>query len=192
MIDDFIHLARRLGASDAAAISAKAISVEDDLANLCREPRCENYGLSMSCPPHVPGPSIFQEWLKIVEHAVVIKIDVPMEILLSNERRDIMRLLHEIAAEIEQSAVGHGCSNSKAFAGGSCKKIFCQDHSGCRVLTEGGECRNPQHARPSMSGFGINVSKMAKIAGWRQNWGTRGTSTGRSSMGAVFGLILIG
>jgi len=117
-------LAFRSGASGAAAISASDISVEDDLAKLCRKPRCESYGLSTSCPPYVSGPSGFRELLKSFKHGIVIKIDVPLEILLSSERSDIMKLLHEIAAGIEQAAVKTGYPASKAFAGGSCKKSF--------------------------------------------------------------------
>jgi len=106
-----IQLACRSGASGATAISAGDISVEDDLANLCREPRCESYGLATSCPPYVSGPSGFWELLKKFKHAIVIKIDVPLDILLSSERRDVMKLLHEIVAGIEKTAVKTGYPN---------------------------------------------------------------------------------
>jgi len=189
---DLIQLACRLGASNAKAISTADISVEDELAKLCREPQCENYGSSAGCPPNVSGPSGFRELLKSYKQAVVFKIDVPSEILFSNERAEIFGLLHEIAAAIEHSAVQMGYRNSKAYAGGSCKRIFCQDHPKCRVLHEGGECRNPEHARPSMSGFGINVSKLMQVAGWTMNRSTPETASDKSSMGTVCGLVLIG
>jgi len=192
MLKELIQLALRSGASGAAAIFASDISVEDGLANLCREPRCESYGLSTSCPPYVSGLPGFRELLKIFKHAIVIKIDVPLEILLSSERSDIMRLLHEIAADIEQAAVKTGYSASKAFAGGSCKKIFCQDHKGCRVLTEDGECRNPRPARPSTSGFGINVSKLMQAAGWTMNRYNNEADPDKASTAPICGLILIG
>lgn len=191
-LKELIQLAWRSGASDATAISTGGIVIEDDLANLCREPRCESYGLSTSCPPHVSGPSGFRGLLKKFKHAIVIKIDVPLEILLSSERRDIMKLLHEIAVGIEQAAVKTGYFNSKAFAGGSCKTIFCRDHEDCRVLTEGGECRNPRHARPSMSGFGINVSKLMQAAGWTMNRYTNEADSDTASTAPICGLILIG
>lgn len=191
-LKELIQLACRSGASDATAISTGGIVIEDDLANLCREPRCESYGLSTSCPPHVSGPSGFRGLLKKFKHAIVIKIDVPLKILLSSERRDIMKLLHEIAAGIEQAAVKTGYFNSKAFAGGSCKTIFCRDHEDCRVLTEGGECRNPRHARPSMSGFGINVSKLMQAAGWTMNRYTNEADSDTASTAPICGLILIG
>jgi len=101
----------------------------------------------------------------------------------------VFGLLHEVAAGIERSAVRKGYPESKAYAGNSCKKIFCGDHPRCRVTGEGGECRNPDRARPSMSGFGINVSKLMQAAGWApipRNLGSNGESTG-----TVCGLVLI-
>jgi predicted metal-binding protein len=185
-LKEITQMALRIGAGaiDVAAISTSDISVEDDLANMCRESRCQNYGLSTNCPPYVSGPSGFRDLLKLYEYALFIKIDVPMENLLSYERRDIGKLLHEIVAAIEISAVKMGCSNAKSFAGGSCKNLFCRDHPSCCVLKEGGECRHSQQARPSMSGFGINVSKLKETAGWSMN--------PDASMGAFYGLILIG
>ena len=192
MLKELIQLAYRSGASGAEAICTSKILIEDDLANLCREPRCEGYGLSTSCPPYVSGPSGFRKLLKSYKHAIVVKIDVPLEILLSNERGDIMKLLHEMVAGIEQAAVKKGYSGSKAFAGGSCKNIFCHDHVSCRVLAEGGECRNPRHARPSMSGFGINVSKLMQTAGWTMNRYNSEAGSDTASTAPICGLILIG
>ena len=192
MLKELTQLACQLGASDVRVISTTEISVEEDLANLCREPRCENYGLSAGCPPHVTGPAEFRNLLKTFKHALVFKIDVLSEILLSNERREIFRLLHEIAASIEQSAIEMGLHDSSAYVGGSCKRIFCRDHSDCRVLAENGECRNPLFARPSMSGFGINVLKLKQAAGWTSNKTTRETDSNTISMGTVYGLVLIG
>jgi len=186
------QLACQLGSSDAKAISTIEISVEDSLANLCREPGCENYGLSASCPPHVAGPDGFRKLLNAFDHAVVFKIDVPSEILLLDDRRDIFRLLHEIAANIEHAAIAMGFSNSSAYAGGSCKQIFCRDYPDCLVLAENGECRNPLFARPSMSGFGINVLKLKKTAGWMSNKTPRDSDPDTVPMETVCGLIMIG
>jgi predicted metal-binding protein len=123
---------------------------------------------------------------------VIFKIDVPAEILLSSDCREVFRALHEIAADIEHAAVEMGYRNSRAYAGGSCKRLFCQDHTYCRVTKEGGECRNPHRARPSMSGFGINISKLMEAAGWTMYRITQNTSGEKVSMGTVCGLVLIG
>ncbi|MDY6793571.1 MAG: DUF2284 domain-containing protein [Thermodesulfobacteriota bacterium] len=191
-LKELVRLAYRSGASGAAVISPADIVVEDGLANLCREGRCEGYGLSTSCPPYVSGPSGFRKLLKSYEYAIVVKIDVPLEILLSGERHDIMKLLHEMVADIEQKAVHTGYPGSKAFAGGSCKKIFCHDYEGCSVLMGNGECRNPRHARPSMSGFGINVSKLMQSAGWTMSRYNDSTHSDTGSTAPICGLILIG
>ncbi len=193
-LSDLVELACRLGASKAGVIRATDIRVEDGLANLCKDPQCENYGQSPSCPPHVSGPAGFRKLLKDFEHALVFKIEVPSEVLFSNERREIFELLHHVAADIEQAAVRAGYPKSRAFAGGSCKRIFCRDYPGCRVLSEGGECRSPEHARPSMSGFGINVSRLMEVAGWAFNRAAseEGKESGDARMGSVCGLVLIG
>ena len=190
-LDELTRLAQRLGASDAAVIPAAEISVEDELATRCQQSLCENYGLATSCPPHVAGPEWFRKLQQASRHAVVFKIDCPTEKLLSNQRHEIFQLLHEIAARVELAAVKLGYAHSKAFAGGSCKPLFCREHPECRVLAEGGACRHPDRARPSMSGFGINVLKLNQSAGWGMDKITRDTDPNDVPMAAVSGLILI-
>lgn len=192
VLSELTRLAVELGATDARAIAAADVPVEDHLAQLCREPGCENYGLSAGCPPHVTGPSGMREMLARFAHALVFKIDVPSEMLFSSARPELFAVLHEIAAEIERRAVQMGCGRSKAFAGGSCKQLFCADHAGCRVATEGGACRNPRRARPSMSGFGVNVSKLMQAAGWPMHRAEPGTDSAAGSIGTLSGMVLIG
>jgi predicted metal-binding protein len=190
-LTDLIRLATGLGASDACLISSSDITVEEGLANLCREPQCKNFGLSPSCPPHVGGPSEFRQLQKSLKQAVVIRLVVPSAALFSAERRGIMQLLHEIVAGVEQGAVLMGFLNSKAFAGGSCKKIFCPQYAGCPVLSEDTECRYPEHARPSMSGFGINVSELMKACGWPADIKTNEAEATADPLSWVAGLVLV-
>jgi Predicted metal-binding protein len=191
-LKELVRLAYSLGASDAQIISSDDILVENDLADLCKEPQCENYGLSLICPPHVSGLSGLRKLQKDIKHAVVVRIAVPSAALFSDERRKVMRLLHEVVAAVEQAAVRMGYSDSKAFAGGSCKDLFCHDYADCRVLSEGDECRYPQHARPSMSGFGINVSALMKVCGWPADINTREPRSGADAMSWVAGLVMVG
>jgi len=195
MQPDFHQLiakAQLAGASDARIIPSTAIIVEEQLADICKEPRCQNYGLSPSCPPHVEGPQGFMNLIKETSHALAIRIDVPSDVLFSNERREVMRLLHEIVAGIEKQAVAMGYSHSRGFAGGSCKNLFCNDHIECRVLSGQGKCRNPGDARQSMSGFGVNVGKMMQAAGWEDKKisSTKGHPEDHTSW--VAGVVMIG
>jgi predicted metal-binding protein len=191
-LKELVRLACSLGASDAQITSSGDILVENYLADLCNESQCENYGLSPSCPPHVSGPSGFRKLQKSIKHAVVVRIVVPSAVLFSDESWELMRLLHEVVAAIEQAAVGMGYADSKAFAGGPCKKIFCHDHEGCPILSENGECRYPQYARPSISGFGINVSALMKVCGWPADINAREVESSPDSMSWVASLIMVG
>jgi predicted metal-binding protein len=186
-----IQHAHESGATELAIISTRDIVIDDDLADRCREPQCENYGLSKSCPPHVSGPSTLRKRLLGFSQAFFFRIDVPSEILYSSERRELFQLLHEIAAGIEESAVDMGFANAEAYAGGSCKQIFCHDHRECLALSEKGKCRNPQYARPSMSGFGINVAKLFRTAGWTMSRVSHDIDSTAAKMSNICGLVLI-
>ena len=191
-LKELIRLACSLGARDAKIISPDDISVEDSLANLCNKSQCKNYGLAPSCPPHVSGPSGFRELQKNAKYALALRIAVPSSSLFSDERKEIMRLLHKITAGTEHAAVRAGYYDSQAFAGGSCKNIFCHDKESCPVLSEDGECPYPHYARPSMSGFGINVSELMKTCGWPSDINVHNSQTDTDSMSWLAGMILIG
>lgn len=193
ILGELVHIAQTSGASDVAIISTQDIVVENHLADICREPGCPNYGSAKSCPPHVAGPDGFRKALENFERALFFKIDVPSEILLSSENREVFQLLHQVAAGIETAAVKMGYGHAQAYAGGSCKKIFCHDHPECRALSEqgDGQCRHPDHARPSMSGFGIDVTKLFEAAGWTMTRARIDPDEIEDKMSHVCGLVLI-
>ena len=188
---ELIRIAHDSGASAAAVISTRKIVVDPLLADKCREPRRSNYGLSKSCPPHVSGPSGIEKVFEGFHQAVFFKIDVPSEMLYSSENREVFQLLHQAAAGIEKSAVGLGFENARAYAGGSCKNIFCYAHAECRALSQEKACRHPEHARPSMSGFGINVAELYKTAGWDMGSCGRQDGDTKDKLASVCALVLI-
>lgn len=59
-LDELINLAVSLGSDAVTRIPAHEISIENHLADLCQEAKCEDYGQSPTCPPNVKGP----EWIK--------------------------------------------------------------------------------------------------------------------------------
>lgn len=185
-----MDLAFFLGAGEAKIIPAGAVTVKNHLADLCWEPGCDYYGLSPGCPPHVFGPEGFRELRKKARLALVIRIMVPTAALFSDEGVGILRLLHETTAGVERAAVQMGFW-ARAFAGGSCKKIFCGDRAACAVLETSGECRHMDFARPSMSGFGIDVSALMTACGWQAHPADREKSR-EDSLSWVAGLVLLG
>jgi len=186
-----VALAMEMGATGAACIAAQSISAEESLAQLCASPRCRNYGQSRSCPPHVAGPAQMQQMLKQFTDALVVKIDVPAALLFSHERIDVMGLLHHIVSGVEQAAVAMGYPDAAGFAGSSCKTLFCSAHHACRALSGNDGCRHPDLARPSMSGFGINVAKLMQSAGWPASPTSQKEAGQSDSMSWVAGLVLV-
>jgi len=192
VLPDLIEIAISLGASNARMIPSGEIQVKDDLALKCLEPRCENYGLSYSCPPHVGGPAQFRQLICSHPRALVLRLVVPSSMLLSWERCEIGKYLHELVANVELEAVHLGFKNSAGFAGGSCKELFCQDHLACQRLERQGVCRHPRQARPSMSGYGVDVFQLMKTCGWPTNLKTNQRGSSLDSLSWVAGLIMIG
>ena len=182
----------KLGASACTAISSKEILVKENLAKLCNgEYTCPNYGRSSSCPPHVEGPAEFRQWQAQSQYSIVVKIELPTSIMFSDERKGVMRLLHQIVAAVEQKARATGFKKSKAFAGGSCKDLFCEDQESCCVVTENKPCRHMESARPSMSGFGIDVTQLMLSSGWSGQKAEKSNLPYKNDNSWVAGLILL-
>jgi predicted metal-binding protein len=180
-----------LGASAASIIDAGAIVVKEELAGLCEEPRCPSYGQSASCPPHVAGPRGFREMLERFSEALVVKLDVPTECLLGDARTEVFQLLHEIVSKVEAEAARRGRPEARGFAGGGCKRLFCPVEPDCQVLVQG-RCRHPYLARPSMSGNGVDVSKLVESAGWTMIRADSSTDPETTPLSPLVGLVLLG
>ncbi|MBW1837981.1 MAG: DUF2284 domain-containing protein [Deltaproteobacteria bacterium] len=154
------------GASDAKVIPLDLIGIEDEVPEMCKKPRCDGYGKSINCPPHTMKPEEFREFVKQYGHAVVFKIDVSIEDMMSEKRNDAFRMIYEIASKLETMAKDAGSEYSRGFAAGSCKPVFCRGHKVCQALADKHACRNPSMARPSMEAVGINVIKLIRDVGW--------------------------
>jgi predicted metal-binding protein len=184
--------AKRLGANACAIIPSKEIQVKENLAAICNgEYTCPNYGLAASCPPNVEGPVEFRKWQAKSEYSITVKIELPTSVMFSDERNGIMQLLHKIVSAVEQKAVEIGFRKSKAFAGGSCKQLFCGDQGKCCVLAENKPCRHMEFARPSMSGFGIDVTQLMVSSGWASQKAENKNSSNKDQLSWVAGLIML-
>ena len=186
-LDELVDLAVSLGASAARVLPTDAVKAEDYLAALCQETHCPNYGLSPTCPPNVEGPAWLREYLRGVDQVLVLKMELPSDVMYSEQRREIGKLLHFIVVQVEEAAKAMGLAKARGFAGGSCKNLFCPDEPECRVLHGDGQCRNPGAARPSISGYGINVNHLARSAGW-----IAPQDRDTSGMSRLYGLVLLG
>lgn len=187
-----VRLARDLGASDAAAVAAASIVVDDALAGRCAPVACPFYGRSAGCPPHVSGPYAFRSWLKAFSTGLVIRIDVPAALLRTGRCETHFRRLHCIAAAVERQAAARGTGNAMAFAGGACKQLFCAGDPDCAVIARGAPCRHPDCARPSMSGFGVDVARLMAAAGWTFTPLTAASRPANAPTAPICALVLVG
>jgi len=190
--DRVFAYAKTLGISGVSIISPCQVPVENKFVEFCKAPQCPGYGNSMSCPPHVKGPDWFRKYLTTFDEVLVFKFDVPTKILLSQERHEVTRLIHETAAGIELFALANGYARARGFAGGSCKQVFCNGFVSCRVLSGTGGCRNPDKARESMSGMGVDFLELTKLLGWKMEIITTATNAEDVAMGMMAGMILMG
>jgi predicted metal-binding protein len=120
----------------------------------------------------------------------IFKIDVSPHILVSEDRFKTFKTIYMIASKLEVSAREEGFPLAKGLAAGSCKPVFCKGRS-CDALVEGGECRYPSLARPSMEAVGINVFKLSKNAGWDIHLILKDSDPQAVPKGMLAGLILL-
>src|SRR5665647_1960681 len=156
-----------LGAAAACKVDPSAITINPEFVEFCRPPQCDAYGAGGNCPPNVMSTGDFEELLGHYTHAVAFKLEAPMGLLLEEENRfEDIKVLQETTARLERLAVDTGFENARGFAGGSCRRAFCRDEEYCEVIEGTGACRNPDKARPSLSGVGVNFRELNRKLEW--------------------------
>jgi len=180
-----------LGADDVRIISTDGIPIEDRIVEMCRKPPCECYSMSANCPPHVMKPSKARKWMLSYEAALLFKMDVSPRILFSEESLDAFRKTYVVCTGLESLSREMGYARSKGLGAGPCKSVFCRDIP-CAVLVDGGKCRYPSLARPSMEALGINVFRLVKDVGWKIYPILRNSNPEDVSSAMLAGLLLVG
>ncbi len=190
-MEELRRRAIQLGASDARVIPASMIPIQDEVLEMCQAPRCSGFGLSANCPPHAMTPAEARALVSQYEWAVLFKVDVPPDLLLSQDRFKAFRRIFEMAAKLEAQAIEMGYSRARSFAAGSCKPVFCREVE-CRVLAQGEECRVPTLARSSMEAVGMNVFELVRKMGWEIHTILRKSDPESVPSGMLAGLVLVG
>jgi len=166
--------AKELGASQAVAIPAVDIVVDERTSLKCLVPLCPHYSIDLMCPPNVIPVSKFREILGGYHHAILIKVDIP----LTNKSKgtpkadymkaleDAQKRLHDIVCKIESISLADGYHFAAGLTGGSCP--LCEE---CVGVKSGLPCRHPFKARPAMEAVGIDVMATARKAGLDLSFG---------------------
>ena len=124
----------------------------------CAAPLCEYYGTCKVCPPNIPSIDEFEAALKEYSQAFVVlyreKFD---DIKKYDENHEAELKLSAAVATLEYVATREGYYQALGLQVGGCKL--------CDTCSPPGErCRHPYKARPSPTGFGLDLTEIAMEA----------------------------
>jgi predicted metal-binding protein len=156
----------KLGATESKIIDVKTVKTAAWVRYKCQF-GCDGFGESLTCPPHSPTPDQTQKILDGFKKAILIHNQ-------SRAHVDISKLV----VKIEKEAFLAGYYKALAMGAGPCR--LCAD---CNLK---GECRNREHARPSMEACGIDVFSTARSNGFSID-----TLDSTRCKANYFGLVLI-
>jgi len=176
-------LAKQQGATQAASFDAKKVVVDERVRLKCQVPVCDDYGLSLMCPPNVMSVQEFREALAKYAYAILIQLEAPLPADMRKQIRSAVNVaalyksdrfldsykkhftpvklkLHRIVNKVESQAFAYGYRFAVGFIAGSCK--LCAE---CVAIDSDEPCRHPFQARPSMEAVGIDAFRTAENAG---------------------------
>jgi predicted metal-binding protein len=182
-IESLCKLAKKLGATNAVAFNAQKVVVDERVRLKCSVPVCDDYGVSLMCPPNVVSVDEFRRILAKYKHAILIQFETPIPDEIRREIKkadnvaalykndafhrnyekylDPVKLkLHKTVCKIEAKAFELGYRFAAGFIAGSCK--LCP---ACVTVSSGEPCRHPFQARPSMEAMAIDAFQTAANAG---------------------------
>ncbi|OGO36998.1 MAG: hypothetical protein A2147_00265 [Chloroflexi bacterium RBG_16_57_8] len=173
-LERYRALAVELGASDAIAIPAGRVVVDERVRLKCTIPRCTRAGETPNCPPYAPDLDLVRRAIGHYSSAILFKCDVtpiadyvPGRGTTKAEQRQVL-LFHKKGSDVvyglERQAYKDGYHLALGLGGGSCKDYLCQGMI-CQFL-DSGRCRFPLRSRPAIEAMGIDVMRLINDAGW--------------------------
>ena len=150
------------GAYRAAVVEVRDIQFEPEFRKMCESNACGMYGRSWMCPPHVG----------------------PVDQLIAQAKKYPLALVYQTVGELEDSYDFEGMMEAGARMNDLTQKVRKEladcfgpealhlGAGGCRVCPvcakrEDKPCRFPEKALSSLEAYGINVSKLAGLAGMK-------------------------
>jgi len=172
-VGDLIKTARKAGATQAKTIDISDLIVDRRVRLKCMIPVCNYYKRHLLCPPNLMSVDEFAETLKGYEKALILQVESDFDAAdklnmplteeayrnLEKETRvsEYELKLHRIVNQLETEAFKRGYYFATGLIAGSCK--LCTECVG-----QGGVCKHPFEARPSMEAMSIDVVETCKRA----------------------------
>jgi len=141
------------------------IQVEERVRLKCMIPPCRNYGRNKFCPPNLPDLDFIRTALSQYTGGVLVVFTVPFteevveEVKQAKYQNELIRIVGDIEkmawARVNHLAIGLACG-------------------GCRLCgecpPEGQPCLRPLEAHPGITGFGIDITTLARKLGVNIQW----------------------
>ena len=162
-LEKYRSRAIELGATDAKAVRATDIIIDERVRGKCRYPTCPSYNTNMNCPPYTMSVDEFRTLVGRYRYAILFKVDVSSGKLSDFESAN-RKTVMEIVWKLESEAFYDGYYFATGFGGTNCKEILCRNLECAAIAGQG--CRHPYKARPGMHGVGIDAYRMATNVGW--------------------------
>ena len=155
---------KRLGISQSAVIQPNEIVFDDEVRAICEGNACRQYGRTWACPPGVGSVNQCRKRCLQYKHALVFSAAYPLE----------------DSFDLEGMMEGHRafkdlCDGLYSLAAGRLSAFLLLSNEGCarcEICTYPHQpCRMPERLFPSIEGFGIQVARLARLAGMRYHNG---------------------
>ncbi len=154
------------------------VNVEERVRLKCMIPPCPNYGRNKFCPPNLPELEFIRKALSQYKGGVLVVLTIPVtgeikeEVRQHRPQNDLMKII-------------------SAFEKIACQKVnhlaFGLTVGGCKLCSEcpppGEPCRKPLEAHPGITGFGIDITTLARKLGVNVQWPVE---TELNFMGIIF------
>ena len=154
------------------------IEVEERVRLKCMIPPCPNYGRNKFCPPNLPDLDFIRKALSLYRGGVLVVLTIPYseeirpEVKQHKPQNELMRII----GKYEKLA----CNNINHLA-------FGLTVGGCKLCADcppaGEPCRLPLEAHPGITGFGIDITTLARKLGIGIQWPVK---TELNFMGMIF------
>ena len=157
---DIIEKVIAFGAFKASVVKVSDIVTDRVFRSLCEANVCGKYGKCYTCPPDVGDIDELMQSLKGYSYALVyqtvgeLEDSFDIEGMFEAGKKHSELVLKMVSAFGKPDGVLH-------LGGGGCR--ICEK---CGKLT-GEPCRDPEHAIASLEAYGVNVSKLAELAGMK-------------------------
>lgn len=156
------------GAFRAEMVNVSDISTEASFRSMCESNACGNFGRNYKCPPDIGAIDKLMAEIKTYDKALVYQTVGELE-----DSYDFEGMM-EVGAQHNElvNKVWDYTDELLADAGSQIKEVLHLGAGGCTLCSvcgkvTGDPCRFPKRAKGSLEAYGINVSRLAKLAGMR-------------------------